>query len=158
MVQKLSEGQYFGKTIQKLDLNGLILTEKIHRIGERLPKHAHENAYFCTVLSGNWLESLNNRERICKPMSMQYHPSDEAHSDDFRNQEGHTFNIELTQKRLNDFSSYSINLNDSLEFYKNEATLIVLKVYQEFKAFDIVSPLAIEGLILEMIASIARPI
>ena len=154
-MRSLDNGQYFGATLKSRNINGIILTEKIHSAAEILPEHCHTNAYFCNVLKGYWIEKFRNKERECKPRKSIYHPPGETHSDTFE-QSGHTFNIEFAPERFKQFTDISSTLSSSNEFYYDEINLISMKIFNEFKTADDFSSMAIEGLTLELVANSAR--
>ena len=154
-MKKLLNGQYFGGTLKSKTINGIILTEKIHPTGEKLPVHRHINAYFCNILGGHWIEKLDDKERECKPLKSIYHPPEETHSDHFE-EKGHTFNIEFNKARMDQYLNISTSLSYSNEFYNDEINVISMKILSEFHCSDIFSDIAIEGLTLEMIAGTAR--
>src|SRR5215212_2482692 len=95
MTVHLPRGVYYGRNLACREIAGLILTEKIHPAGERTPRHAHSHPYLCLVLEGSWKEEFEGGSRTCSPRTLIYHPPGEVHSDDFSNQSGRVFAIEL---------------------------------------------------------------
>src|SRR5678816_1941195 len=82
MFNKLPAGCFMGEVVIKRRFEGLILTETQHDRSNWLPVHAHQNAYFCFVRRGEYTERYNgNQERLCKPMTLTFHPPEERHTE-----------------------------------------------------------------------------
>src|SRR5262245_19517933 len=88
-------GQYYGQIVRSRQAAGLTLTETRYSPGMRVPRHAHEQAYFCLLRRGTYTESYGSRTRVCGPLTVSFHPSDEVHSGRFGPAEGRSFNIEV---------------------------------------------------------------
>jgi AraC family transcriptional regulator len=70
---------YFGTVSQSWHVAGLRLTEVAISPGERLPRHAHEPAFFCLVLAGAHKERFGSAERIDRAFSLTCRPSGFEH-------------------------------------------------------------------------------
>ena len=116
MPVRLSRGTYYGRPIAKQEVAGLILTEKRHPAGERLPPHAHDQAYLCFVLAGSWSERYDGGVRTCAPMSVIYHPAGEIHSDSFDREEARLFDIELDASWLQRIATTSQSFDEPHAF------------------------------------------
>ncbi len=44
MTSTLLEGRFFGRTLRRRRLDGLVIIDSRHAAGTRLPRHAHEHA------------------------------------------------------------------------------------------------------------------
>jgi AraC family transcriptional regulator len=146
----------FGNILKSCSFNDLTLTETQYAPFSRLPEHSHSFAYFCFVLQGAYTENDGRKDRLCTPSTLIFHSPHEAHSNSFHKSGGRCFNIQIQSPLLSRVKDYSLKLNDSMSFNEFSISALGTKLYREFCAMDEVSPLAIEGLILEIMAETAR--
>jgi len=59
-------GYPYGETLRNISVPGFTLTETAYNSTLKLPKHSHEQAYFCFVLGGSFTESYGRRSRSCR--------------------------------------------------------------------------------------------
>lgn len=156
MEQRLSSGHYFGQVVQCREAAGLILTETRYAPGAWLPRHCHEHAYFCLVRRGMYTEAYGTRSRACGPLTLAFHPSEEVHSEHFDNVEVWSFNIEITRAWRQRLAGPAGVLDRPIHFRGGTPAGLALRLYREFQHMDDFSPLAIEGLTLEILAEAAR--
>ncbi len=155
MLERLSRGTYYGRSIAQQEVAGLILTEKRHRRGERLPPHAHEQPYLCFVLSGSWRERYDGGVRACAPRSVIYHPPGEVHSDHFDAEGAHLFAIEFDTSWLRRIEA-THPFSEPREFHGGQVSTTALRMYDEARRTDALSPLMLEGLMLELLGACMR--
>jgi AraC family transcriptional regulator len=156
MTVLLPRGTYYGCPVAKREVAGLILTEKRHLAGERLPPHAHDQPYLCLVLSGSWKERFAGGVRTCVPRSVIYHPPGEVHSDDFETQGARLFAMELDTTWQRRIAATARTFDEPRAFDGGPVTLMALRLYEEARRNDAVSPLVIEGLMLELLGACLR--
>jgi AraC-like DNA-binding protein len=156
MGMQLPRGTYYGRTIARREVAGLILTEKRHVAGERLPPHAHDQPYLCFVLSGSWRERYDGGVRMCAPRSLIYHPAGETHSDDFGAVGAHLFDIELDATWLSRMAATSQPMDEPQTFDGRDVSTTAIRLYDEARRSDMLSPLVIEGLTLELLGACLR--
>ena len=155
MEPKLSEGRFYGSILKSHNISGLKLTEAVYPPGIKLPKHCHENAYFSVVLKGIYNEVYCGKSRTCRPYTIVFHPPGELHSDYFHC-EGRLFNIEINPLLTARTRKYSKLFETSADFSHGPLFLIARKLHAEFQQMDEFSPLVMEGLALEMLATASR--
>jgi AraC family transcriptional regulator len=153
---KLCRSHFYGQVIRSREVANFTLTETIHAPHLDLPRHSHEHGYICLVRQGGYTESYGAKTRDCQPLTLAFHPADELHSQRFHDAEVRSFNIEFTPCCLERVRSYSRVLETPAEFQGGAISALALKLYKEFLNDDEVSALAIEGVLLEMIAEAAR--
>ena len=156
MHQRLSAGCFYGKTLKRYESAGLTLSESLYLPGTRLAHHSHTNPYFCITLRGTYQEVYGNKRRGCKPSTLVFHPADEIHANHFLDKGGHLFRLEIPASWAKRIDPYSSVLQNSADFTGGPLVWLVTKLYGECYQPDSVSPLAIEGLALEIIAEMAR--
>jgi AraC family transcriptional regulator len=158
MDPRLPPGSFYGEKIKRSEVGGLLLTDHRYPPHLQLPKHSHEQAYFCLVLRGTYTESYGTQTRDCKPLTLAFHPPGEVHSDRFHQEGGRVFGIEISRDWLERIHAYAPPLANPAEMQGGTAAWIALRLYQEFLRMDSLSPLAMEGLSLELMAEASRSV
>jgi AraC family transcriptional regulator len=156
MITKLLQGHYFGTVTRHLQVAGLLLTETWHTPNARIPPHAHQHAYFCLVRQGNFTETYGDRTRSCQPLTLAYHPAEEVHSEHVRGTGVRSFNVELNTAWAQRFHEGAPASRNPAEVQGGLPAMLALRLYHEFRLMDNGSQLAIEGLVLEVLAELAR--
>ena len=152
---RLAPGNFYGETLRQHQAGGFSLSETRYLPDSELPRHSHESHYFCFVLSGSYKESYGRKVRSCEPLMILYHPAGELHAQSFKMTPVDLFRIEVTPARLQYPSQPNLSM-DGCDFRGGLPIGLASKLYREFQEPDEVSHLAIEGLGLELIASLAR--
>ncbi|HSS19786.1 MAG TPA: AraC family transcriptional regulator [Pyrinomonadaceae bacterium] len=152
---RLPRGNFYGEMLRQHDAAGFSLSESRYPQGSTLPRHFHESPYICFVLRGTYSETYERKVRACKPAMILYHPAGELHAQYFDNTRVDLFRIEVNPARLQ-LTNYPDLSIDGCDFRDGAPVGLAHRLYQEFREPDEVSPLAIEGLGLELIATIAR--
>jgi len=153
---RLQPGVFFGRTLQSCAVAGLRLTESYYAPGLMLPVHAHDYAFFCLVMDGSYSETANGRTRICTHSSLLYHPPQEVHSDTFHRSGGRCLSIELNKEWLRRARQQSAIFDGRAEFRSGQLASLTFRLCHELRIMDAASPLAIEGLMLEVLAEASR--
>jgi AraC family transcriptional regulator len=156
MLKKLEPGCSNGKVLKSFDTAGFIMTEVAYSARGRLSEHCHENAHFCFVLQGTYLESDNEGEMQCKPLTLTFRPPGEIHKDTFHNQEVRVFTIEIPPRWIERLQQDSIYLRRSINFQGGLITRLSDRLVKEVHRMDTAASLIIEGLTLEIMAETAR--
>jgi AraC family transcriptional regulator len=143
------------KTVRKIN-KGIILTETGYPSHLKLPKHSHENAYFCFVVEGNFTENYGASSRLGRPSMLIFNPKGEVHTDIFHT-ETRCFDIQMEDSWLEQYTGRYMGKNMvPADFYGSHPAFIASQMYREFQTADRVSALALEGLTLELLASLYR--
>jgi AraC family transcriptional regulator len=138
-------------TLLQTTTSGIELTELLYAEAVRLPRHAHELAGFCLVLDGEYSEGYRARELACRPHSVSFTPGDTDHTNLFAR--AHCFTIVLPPALL---TKLDAPLTDPFEQHGGMLEWLAQRVLAECRNADDVTPLAIEGLVMEMLAASAR--
>jgi AraC family transcriptional regulator len=156
MSDRLPCGRFYGRLVQQQDADGLVFSEGRYPADSSTPKHHHESAYFCLILSGGGAQTFGSRTRDFKPLTTIFYPPGELQSERFGKTDVHTFSFELSAYWLDRFRRHSAVLDRSSSVDGGLLASLALRLRREVRMFDEVSPLAIEGLTLEIIAEVAR--
>lgn len=152
----LPRGSYFGRNVRSREVAGLILTEKVHPMGERTPPHAHAQPYLCLVIEGTWEEQFDGGARRCAPRTVIYHPPGEVHWDHFKTGQGRVFAIELDEGWRDRTGAAAPVLEEPRVFEAGAVHSAAFRIYDESRRRDDASGLVIEGLMLELLGVLAR--
>jgi AraC family transcriptional regulator len=132
------------------------LTEGVYPAGLKTPYHSHEHALLCFVIRGAYADICRREVRTRQPSTVFFLPPGEEHLSDFRQTGVQIFRVEINPQRLERIREYSTILDYPADFDGGELPRLATKLYVEFRQCDKTSPLAIEGLVLEMIAAASR--
>lgn len=156
MIKKLAAGCLHGKILKSLQVSDFILSETLHPAKSKLLRHAHSNPYFCFVLQGVYTEVYGKKEITCNPSTLTFRAAGEEHEDSFHNKDGRVFVVEILPKWIEKLRENSLKLDSSVKFKNGLLSNLVTKLNREFHFMDGASPLAIEGLTIEIMAQAAR--
>ena len=156
MMKKLPPGQFYGAVSTRRELPNLILSETCYYQDLKIPPHSHEQAYFGITLQGAYTQAYGLKSRTCRPQMIAFHPPDETHSAHFPASAVRSFNVEIKSHWLEQLRRSSILLPEPVDFHGGAMSWLALKIYREYQHMDELSPLAIEGIALEMMVEASR--
>lgn len=146
----------FGKETKKLELADFTLVESLYPPSSRMPRHSHDLAHISVVLQGAYTEHYGQKNRLGEPSVLVLHPPDEDHYVTFHNAGARIFSVHIKSQWLEHIRDYSKVLESPADFRGGCPTWLAIRIYREFQEMDQVSPLMIESLALEIIATISR--
>ena len=152
----LPAGRFFGAASSATVVPGFQLAELVYAPSIVLPKHAHAQANFCFVLEGSYEEACERSSCQHSVGSVVFHPAEHWHSDRHAPTTVRLLSVELSATRLEivagqiDALRYPCTLANSLVAH------LCWRLYEEVHRPDDVSGLAMEGLILEILAALSR--
>jgi AraC family transcriptional regulator len=156
MPLRLPRGHFYGTLHGRQQVNHIVLTETRYAPGLRLPRHSHEHAYFCLVRRGTYTETFGDRGRSCGPRTVAFHPPEELHAQQIQQSEVWSFNVEISAAWLRDVREQTPTLEGPAAFQGGPLLALALRLYQEFRHADSLSPLVIEGLVLQLLGEASR--
>lgn len=138
------------------EVAGFRLVETVYPSGLKMAAHSHDPAFFSFVLRGAYTERCGRRTRTCDASLLVSHPPDGSHAVAFHNDVA-IFRIEIKPHRLAYMREYSPRLMEAPGDFRGGLTAcLAMRLYAEFKHMDKFSPLAVEGLVLELVAEASR--
>jgi AraC family transcriptional regulator len=146
-----------GSTVRRRDLAAFSLTETVYPKGLALSKHCHSNAYLSFVLSGSYMERYAERECVCTEGSLRFLPPSELHENDYA-AGARCLLVKIEPLALDRLGEHSPVLSCPGEVAGLASSWLANRLYREFTAEDDVAPLAMEGVLLEILAESARAI
>ncbi len=121
-----------------------------------LSRHIHERAVFAVFLQGAMETSICGRTLDCRPSSVLIEPRGEPHAQRFMHTGAQLLVIQPDPARMDSFESVRNLFEEVGRFRDGGIAAIGRRIVHEIRAPDGVSPLAIEGLTLEIVALAAR--
>ncbi|MGH7579976.1 MAG: AraC family transcriptional regulator [Gemmatimonadales bacterium] len=135
---------------------GFTLTEGIHPGGTSLPWHHHDGPTLCFVLQGAFTETSGGERLTCTPETLKVMPAGERHCDAFDQGDARGLLVETDAGRAGEIRTHAAVLDERVAFHGGMPAAIARRVYHEFRRMDAAAPLAIEGLLLELLAAVSR--
>ena len=152
----LKAGRYYGELERRQNVCGVILTEVLYPTGHRTPRHIHERAYFSWVLQGLNDVIRSTTRSSYEPSPLMFHPPGALHAEQIRQAKSRSFFIEIESRLLDRVGEQLKLRSGSLALRDGAANKLAARLYREFQRMDEESPLAIEGLVLELMALCSR--
>src|SRR5579871_1546393 len=152
----LAPGDFYGQKHRHFKIAGATFTEMVYFPAFKIPRHAHECAFFGLVLEGAYTETYERRNRECNSSCLLFHPEGEVHSEAHYDVVVRIFSIEPDLRRLAQAREVSNSLCQPLQFQNGPMVQLAMRLYSEFRNRDGLAALALEGLMLELLAAAGR--
>jgi AraC family transcriptional regulator len=149
-------GMFFGRTQGRLEVAGLSFVESMYAPGLDIPVHHHAHAFFYLVLEGRCEEVGGQKTSTCGPSTLVFHPVGESHANRWPGSGGRALHIEISRARADKIREYAPIPEKRAEFRGGAAPWLAMRLYREYSRPDGASPLALEGLALEVLAEAFR--
>ena len=156
MRQTITESPYGGSVIKAYDLSGLRLVDGVYAVSTKVPSQAHEQAVFCIALKGLCKEVYAGKIRNYEGLTAEYLPPNQCHSLEFPFADTRAFSIDVAPSWLERAREYSLRIDHSVHVRGGPLSALMMRIYREFLETDYASPLAIQGLMLEILAEVSR--
>jgi AraC family transcriptional regulator len=135
---------------------GVSLGETSYPPRLRMGRHGHDLAAFGFVLGGTYAEKLGSRWRKCAPGSLVFHPPGEEHAVEFHDEPVQILRVDFPLDWLTRVGEHTPVLRSPTEFRGGRTAELARRLHQEFQETDSAAPLAMQGLILEILSFAAR--
>ena len=144
------------RTLRQVRINGMTLTEGTHPSGSSLPWHDHGGPTLCFVLEGAFAEYVRGGVIDCRPSTFKITPAGEQHWNRFHLGDVHGLLVEIDTERRTGIEPFTRVLARAHHSEGGAESLLARRLYAEFRTEDEAASLAIEGLLLELLASVSR--
>lgn len=152
---RLHFGQFYGRVVEGAEALGISVREVGDLPPGGVPRHAHEHAHFCLVISGRYeVESGDLRGR-CRDLTLLFHPAGTVHEDRFLATGGRALMISLEPELIERSGDPSL-ADRSVALDDPEIGFPASRIRHELRAPDGLSGLSIEGLALELLSRVSR--
>src|SRR5712691_6829441 len=156
VIKRLRPGSFHGCITKSLRVADFILTESEFDPHSRLPRHAHENSYFCFALQGVYTERCGSREVVCKPSALTFRASGQTHEAIVHGLHTRVLMVEISSRLIEKLRADSLTLRITSDFCGGALPQLCARLNREFHKSDTAAKLAIEGLALELLAEATR--
>ena len=155
MVRKVRQASEATR-VRRIETGGFTVTEGIHRHGSLLPWHDHATPTICFVLQGAFSEMWRGGSISCTSSTLKITPAGERHWDRFDRGDVRGLLIEPNHGQVSAIKPYSAVLDERRDFQGGLLSTLGWRIYHEMQQLDSAVPLAIEGLLLELVALASR--
>jgi AraC family transcriptional regulator len=138
-----------------LQPSGIILSEVVAGQRRRLPRHDHDGPFFCMLLAGDYQEKAAGRALRYAAGGLAFHPAGLVHADDLA-AGSRLFGIQLSAEYQARLADLGARPELRLAGPQSGLSWLAARVRREWRRADPCAALAIEGLVLEMLAALAR--
>lgn len=145
-----------GESRRKISNGRIVVTESVHEPNLSLSPHSHRNANLACVLKGSYTEQVERRRFECISESVLLKPAGAVHIDQYHKAGAHCLIIEILPELAGSFEAGTPVLDDVRLLDTGEITATVARLRRESAIDDDASAIAIEGLTLELLASLRR--
>jgi AraC family transcriptional regulator len=142
--------------LRSLDVGGFRVTDAIFPPLLTLPSHFHERTCLAVVLEGSIDKAFRNLEFVSMPSTMLTMPAEERHRDHFERAGAHMLVVEPEHGMMEQIRPYAGALDRVNHLHDAGVSSVAWRISRELLHPDAVSSLAIDGLVLEMLAMVAR--
>jgi AraC family transcriptional regulator len=156
MRRTLPHGSFCGQKQKGFTVAGISFTEYEFPPNLVIPLHSHESTFLYLVLRGTFTEVYEKKTRIGAPSTLIFSPAGERHADEWHDRGGRCFNVEFEPCWLDRVRAYSAVIDRPCDFRSGTPVGLTARLYREFQEPDAASPLAMEGLTLEILAEASR--
>ena len=144
-----------GEVLKRRSIGPYLLTENLYAHAVVLSKHAHRHAFLTFVIEGTFRERCENRSIVCRPGALRFLPAGEVHENDFETRV-RCLHVWIDPAVLDGLDRRAVVPRKPAEISGLGATWLANRLYAEFSREDSASGIAVEGLVLEILAEIAR--
>ena len=144
-----------GQVTERRDLLNLKLRETVYPRGLSLSRHMHSSAYLSFVIEGHYTEHYQGHSAVCGEGSLRFLPAEEIHSNVY-DEGARCLLVELQPDTLERLREHTHVLDRPGDISSPQATMLARRLYGEFRQRDNAAPIAIEGLVLEILAESVR--
>lgn len=139
-----------------LDVDGFRITDAWFPPGQVLPPHVHEWTVFAVMLEGSFQDVFGSRSYDCPPSTVFTEPAGETHANRIEAAGARVLVVQPDHDREELLRPLDRLLEEINNFRHGGIELLARRVARELVTGDAAAPLAVEALVLEMLASAAR--
>lgn len=141
----------------EIHVGSLRITEAWHRASTTIARHAHRCATLTILLDGSFVESYAyRRDMDCEATTVHVRPPGEPHIDRMGSIGAHNLVLELDDSRLESVRRHSVLFDEVRALRDGEMLDIAQRMRRELRLGDGATPLALEGLTMELLAVASR--
>jgi AraC family transcriptional regulator len=151
----LRESSLYGESLRSRTIGLFTLSEHLYPAKVMLPKHVHRHTYMTFVIEGAFEERYANGNMTCRSGAVRFLPAAEVHENRIDSRL-RCLHISTDPASLHGLDRHSVVPQNPAQINGLTATWLANRLYAEFSREDKASAVAIEGLVLEILAEFAR--
>lgn len=139
-----------------LALDDFNVTDAGFPAAERLPPHIHDRASLAVMLDGSFDLSIVHRMLACEPGSFVTEPAEERHGNILGTRGAHVIVVQPDPTAVAELGVCGRLFEEVHHVRRSPGSGVAWRIAHELRAPDAVTPLAVEGLVLELLALCSR--
>ena len=136
-------------------VRGLSIFENVYPAGLRQPVHTHNRASLSVILAGRYRERVGRQARTGEPSTLVMHPAQESHAVEYH-EEVRILSVQVDGARLARIREHSTAFESAATYRSARVARLGRLLHREFRRREPAWPVAIEGLVLELIVTASR--
>ena len=153
----MDRGTFLGSVLRSRYVKDVTLIETVYSANQILAEHSHERAFVSVLLRGSYTESYGLTVCNCEVGQSIFHVPGECHADRFHAQGGRLLNLELSPQLCSRLNDLGVRTDVGTASSRPECLQLVCRIHNELSCPDAISELAIEGMVMELLAALLRP-
>jgi AraC family transcriptional regulator len=145
-----------GRLRRSRNTRSAILRESVYPAGLVMPRHAHEPCHFSVVLGGGFEERMGSKSWSVQPGSVIYRPAESEHTVSFASVQTTVLSIQLGFSLTEYARDSKVPVRQPADLSNAKARWLVARLQDEFSKDDLISDLAVDALVLEMLVELGR--
>jgi len=145
---------FLGTIVNRRSVPGFRLTETVLTPGSRTPRHFHDHGMIGWSLRGGYANAYGMRTQLVEGSRVMFCPPGEQHTT-VSPGGSVSFAVELDAEWLRRFGEVALPATPAL-FDLGSVSSVMHRLHREFRETDTSSAIAIEGMVLELIAAAMR--
>jgi AraC family transcriptional regulator len=142
--------------LRRAQVGHFAFSEGVHAQGTVLPWHSHPVPTVCFVLEGGFTELSGGHAVSCMPSTLKFMPAGERHCDRFSHGPARGLLVEVDREEASRLRKHAAVLDRRVHYQGGEPAELAFRIHRELVRMDDASCLAIEGLMLELLAVASR--
>jgi AraC family transcriptional regulator len=141
---------------RRADVDGFLVTWVRFPPGARLPLHTHERATVAVILNGSFDGLMRQASRPCPASTVLTEPPGELHGNQFERAGADVLTVQPDPARAELLEPFAGVLGEVNHMRDLGVASVARRAAAELRMPDSITPLAVEGLVLELLALAAR--
>jgi AraC family transcriptional regulator len=153
--ERPSASEMAGQILKRRNIGSFTLSEHFFPEPVELPNRVHREAFITFVIEGTFREKYSNGSVVCRPGGVRFLPAGVPYSDEIESQM-RCLHVSTDADTLDQLVRQAAVPKRPAQICGLSTTWLANRLYAEFSRDDSASAVAIEGLVLAILAEIAR--
>ena len=157
MVSRAPPVLFYGRSLREATTARFRLAERTYTPQLQIPSHAHAEAFLGITLEGRYTQQYGHKTQAFQLWTVSFSPSGEVHSSSYSATGARALYVEIAPEALQWIREFHPIEGGPVGFDGGKPAWFAAHLYHEFCHSDELSPLVLEGLVLQLLAEILRP-